>query len=71
MPSYTSGLMNQNFPQNLSQSTIKSYRMGGKVYVASLVTTFKVALATTAGKVKACQHLTQVSDVAIQVYPAL
>ena len=71
MPSYTSGLMNQNFPQNLSQSTIKPYRMGRKVYVASLVTTFKVALVATAGKVKACQHLTQVSGVAIQVYPAL
>ena len=36
-----------------------------------LATTFKTALTAAAAKVKACHHPLQVSDVAIQVYPAL
>ena len=39
--------------------------------MVSLAAAFEIASTATAAKVKACHHPLQVSDVAIQVYPAL
>ena len=37
----------------------------------SLLVVFKIASTAAAAKVKACHHPLQVSDIAIQVHPAL
>ena len=69
----TSGLMYQNCHlQNILQSTVGAVQNGLKVQLGGEpVATFKTASTAAAAKIKACHHPLQVTDVTIQIYPAL
>ena len=65
-----SGLMYQDCPQKIYHNLLLGpYRMDWKV--VSLAGIFKTVSTVAAAKVKACHHLLQVSDSAIQMYPTL
>ena len=82
--SHLSGLMYQNCPQSVSQSTTKAIQNGlktaviWKMYYLAMVQLdgesgghFRDCLNGCSCQSKACSRPLQVSDVAVQVYPAL